>query len=344
MHPIRRHPLLEFNSNGIYCAQADVYIDPWRKVGRALITHAHADHARYGMKHYLTTPGSALIMRERIGQSLSIETTEYGQKHTIGGVTFSFHPAGHVLGSAMIRVEYKGEVWVASGDYKIGHDSFGNHFEPIPCHTFITESTFGLPVFRWEKENQVFDAINTWWKKNQSMGYTSIVYAYSLGKAQRVLQGIDPNIGPVVCHAAVQKLNRAIHDAGYSIHSTSSFTEWKDSPKEVLPLIIAPPASADGPWMKNHKPYVTAIASGWMALRGNRRRRNVDRGFVLSDHADWKGLLFAIEQSQANQVLVTHGYSQIFSQYLEEQGWDARVAETAFSDGFHEVEENQVSE
>ena len=174
------------------------------KVERALITHAHADHARYGMKHYLTT-GSALIMRERIGQSLSIETTEYGQKHTIGGVTFSFHPAGHVLGSAMIRVEYKGEVWVAAGDYKIGHDSFGHHFEPIPCHTFITESTFGLPVFRWEEESEVFDSINAWWKKNQSMGYTSVVYAYSLGKAQRVLQGIDPNIGPVVCHSAVQK-------------------------------------------------------------------------------------------------------------------------------------------
>lgn len=325
-------PLLEFSPAGIYCPQAGIYIDPWKKVDKALITHGHADHARWGMEHYLCTASAAPVIQHRLNiESNRIQTVAYGEKVTINGVHFSFHPAGHVIGSAQIRVEYKGEVWVVTGDYKTDPDGISEPFEPVKCHTLITESTFGLPVYQWQPQEQVFEQINQWWRKNRQRGINSVLLAYSLGKAQRILANIDSSIGPIYAHLAVEHLNKIIRRQGFHLpechHAVAAEKE-----KMKGALIIAPPAAAGTPWMKRFAPYDLGVASGWMSIRGARRRRAADIGFVLSDHADWKGLNEAVEASGAETVYVTHGYSDIFAQWLTSKGLDGRVVQTAYGD------------
>src|SRR5438067_3435189 len=192
---------------GLYCVPGDFYIDPWRPVERAVITHAHGDHARWGHQHYLASNQSVGILKSRLGLDINIEGLDYGERITHNGVTISLHPAGHVLGSAQVRMECGGEVWVASGDYKVEPDATCAPFEPVRCHCFITESTFGLPIYRWDPEQEVFDDINRWWRRNADEGRTSVLYAYAFGKAQRVLSGLDASIGPIVCHGALKPLN-----------------------------------------------------------------------------------------------------------------------------------------
>ena len=322
-------PLLEFTDRGIYCAQADVYIDPWRPVNRALITHGHADHARWGHKSYLCTRLAKPVIRFRLGP-ISVETVEYGEKRTINGVHFSFHPAGHIIGSAQIRVEYKGEVWVASGDYKIEDDGLATPFEPIPCHTFITESTFGLPVYEWQPQQNIIADINTWWRANTEAGKVSVISSYALGKAQRVMNGLDVSIGPILTHGAVENTNEILRLQGISLPETLRVVQGMKKKSFQNALVIAPPSAVTSSWMKKFQPYSLGIASGWMTLRGARRRRNADRGFILSDHADWKGLNEAITATGAHRIIVTHGYTQIFSKWLNEQGYDAYAKDTEF--------------
>ncbi|MCI5058271.1 MAG: ligase-associated DNA damage response exonuclease [Flavobacteriales bacterium] len=323
-------PLLQFTTHGIYCEQADVFIDPWKPVKKALITHAHSDHARSGHQHYLAHKYSTPIMKYRLGDQIQCQSVEYGEEVRINGVRFSFHPAGHIIGSSQIRVEYKGDVWVASGDYKVQTDAVSEDFEPLRCNTFITECTFGLPVFQWEEDTQVFDQINNWWRSNQNEGLASIILVYALGKAQRVLQGLDTNIGPIFCHGAVGNTNQIIENIGISLNS------WKSIPKETQKgqfknaMILATPSSLNSPWMKRFSPYRVASASGWMQLRGNRRRRGVDTGFVLSDHADWKGLNQTIKDTGAENIIVTHGYKEIFKNWLVEQGYNVSIEDTNF--------------
>ncbi|NRB64223.1 MAG: ligase-associated DNA damage response exonuclease [Saprospiraceae bacterium] len=322
-------PLLEFTDRGIYCAQADVYIDPWRPVNRALITHGHADHARWGHKSYLCTRLAKPVIRFRLGP-ISVETVEYGEKRTINGVHFSFHPAGHIIGSAQIRVEYKGEVWVASGDYKIEDDGLATPFEPIPCHTFITESTFGLPVYEWQPQQNIMADINTWWRANTIAGKVSVISSYALGKAQRVMNGLDTSIGPILTHGAVENTNEILRLQGISLPETLRVVQGMKKKSFQNALVIAPPSAVGSTWIKKFQPYSLGIASGWMTLRGARRRRNADRGFILSDHADWKGLNEAITATGADRIIVTHGYTQIFSKWLNEQGYDAYAKDTEF--------------
>ncbi len=331
-------PLLTTNQHGIYCPQADVYIDPWRPVARALITHGHSDHARWGHQHYACTPLSAPILQKRLGQ-IDITTYRYGETFTINGVEFSFHPAGHIPGSAQIRVAYKGEVWVVSGDYKLHSDGISTPFEPVRCHTFITESTFGLPVFRWPTQQEVADDLNNWWRHNQAQGITSVVAAYALGKAQRILSLLDPTIGSILVHGAVDEMNQSLEIPLPAVTRVTA-----DMAKEQIngAIVITPPAALGSSWMKRFTPYATAMASGWMQMRGTRRRRAVDKGFVMSDHADWQELNAAIRATGAEQVLVTHGYSDIYSQWLREQGLDAHPLATAYegeqADSKEEVE------
>ena len=322
--------LLEFTSKGIYCPQAKVHIDPWRPVERALITHGHADHSRWGHKSYLCTTLAKPVIRYRLG-NINIQSVNYGEPVVINGVKFSFHPAGHIIGSAQIRVEYKGEVWVASGDYKTEADGLSTPFEAIKCHTFITESTFGLPIYRWQKQKDEFASINQWWAGNQAAGKISLLTAYALGKAQRLLHGIDVNIGKIYTHGAIENTNRIIRKQGIALPETIKITP-KTSPKDVRGhLIMAPPSVIGSPWIRKFQPLSIGIASGWMALRGTRRRRAADRGFVLSDHADWDGLNQAIDATGAEQVIVTHGYSSIFARWLrEEKGLLASEAQTEY--------------
>jgi putative mRNA 3-end processing factor len=247
------------------------------------------------------------------------------------GVTISFHPAGHVLGSAQIRLEHEGCVWVVSGDYKTGPDPTCPPFEPVPCDVFVTESTFGLPVFRWMPQQQVFDEINDWWRANADLGRASIVYAYSFGKAQRVLAGLDAGIGTVIVHGAVATLNAAYREAGVVLPPTKMVVDA--TPQELRRcLVVAPPSAQGSAWIKRFGEAGDAFASGWMQLRGARRRRNVDRGFVLSDHADWPGLLEAITATGAPRVIVTHGYVEPLVRYLGERGWESGAFKTEYGD------------
>jgi putative mRNA 3-end processing factor len=324
-----KNPLLLFNQNGIYCPQADIYIDPWRKVKKALITHAHADHSRWGNEQYMATKTSVPIMKHRLGD-INIQGVDYRESLLINGVKFSFHPAGHIIGSAQIRVEYKGEIWVVSGDYKVENDGISEPFEPVKCHSFITECTFGLPCYNWKPQIETFKEMNQWWLNNQASQKTSVVVAYSLGKAQRIIQNIDTNIGPIYTHGAVENINQLFRNSGIAINDTIQSTKEIDKKAYKGSLIITP-NSGTGSWLKKFMPYQLAFASGWMALRGARRRRAADRGFVISDHADWKGLLWAIENTGAENIITTHGYTEIFAQYLREKGYNAMSQFTEFT-------------
>ncbi|GGX56009.1 DNA ligase-associated DEXH box helicase [Tateyamaria omphalii] len=320
---------LTFTPAGIYCPAGDFYIDPWKPVSRALITHGHADHARWGMESYLATDIAAPVMRHRLGD-VSIETIGYGQRLQIGGATVSFHPAGHVPGSAQIRVEVAGEVWVASGDYKVVDDGLSTPFEPVKCHHFITESTFGLPVFRWQDQAVIAAQINEWWAGCASAGKTAFLGCYALGKAQRLMSMLNPEIGPILTHTAIENTNAVMRAQGVSLPDTIQASADFDHKAHSGGLVLAPPSALGSAWARKFGPQENAFASGWMALRGIRRRRAGDRGFVISDHADWSGLLSAITDTGAENIYVTHGYTEIFTRYLNDQGWNAQVLQTEF--------------
>ena len=315
---------------GLYCPPGDFFIDPWQPVAQALITHAHGDHLRMGHGRYLTSEAGRHVVTTRVG-SVDLQGLPYGESLTHNGVKISFHPAGHVLGSAQIRLEHGGQVWVVSGDYKTGPDTTCAPFEPVRCDVFITESTFGLPVFRWAPQQDVFDSINDWWRRNVEAGRASIVYAYSFGKAQRVLTGLDPSIGPIVVHGAVETMDAAYRRSGVALPPTQGVLE--STPADLRRcLVVAPPSTQGSAWTKRFGDYSDAFASGWMLLRGARRRRNVDRGFILSDHADWPGLLEAIAATGAPRVIVTHGYVEPLVRYLREQGLESGAFKTEYGD------------
>lgn len=318
---------------GLYCPPGDFYIDPWRPVERAVITHGHGDHARWGSQHYLAAAPGEGILRSRLGAEINLQTLAYGERINHHGVTLSLHPAGHVLGSAQVRLEYRGEVWVASGDYKVEPDATCAPFESVRCHTFITESTFGLPIYRWQPQAQVFAGVDDWWRQNQAAGRASVLFCYAFGKAQRLLQGIDASIGPILVHGAMEPLNQVYRDAGVALPETLRVSEVpKGDPRLRQGLIMAPPSAGGSTWMRRFGDYSDAFASGWMLLRGARRRRGVDRGFVLSDHADWPGLNWAIAECGAERVFVTHGSVNILVRHLREQGLDAQAFDTEYGD------------
>ena len=328
-----KEDMVVVRKEGLYCVPGDFYIDPWRPVERSVITHAHGDHARSGNQHYLAAAPGEGILRSRLGQDINLQTLAYGEKLLHHGVTLSFHPAGHVLGSAQVRLEYQGEVWVASGDYKVEPDGTCAPFEPVRCHTFITESTFGLPIYRWQPQAQIFAGINDWWQANIAAGKASVLFCYSFGKAQRILHGIDETLGPILSHGAVEPLNRVYREAGVYLPPTIYAGDIKKSdPIMRQALVIAPPSAGGSTWMRRFGDFSDAFASGWMRLRGTRRRRGVDRGFVLSDHADWPGLLWAIEQTGAERVMVTHGSIGVLVRHLREQGLDAQGFNTEYGD------------
>ena len=322
-------PLLTFTDRGIYCPLGDFHVDPWRPVARALITHGHSDHARPGHAAYLCTDAAAPVIRHRLG-AITLDTIPYDTPRQIGAVTVSFHPAGHVPGSAQIRVEHRGEVWVVSGDYKIEPDGVSEPFAPVRCHAFISECTFGLPVFHWQPQARVMDQINQWWAANAAAGRTSIIGAYALGKAQRLMAGVNPDIGPILTHGAIEATTALLRAQGYRLPATTQATADISAQTHLGALIIAPPSALGSAWSARFGPASEAFASGWMALRGIKRRRNLGTGFTLSDHADWPGLNTAIRETGATRIFVTHGYTTPFRRWLAEQGYDAAIVETAY--------------
>ena len=322
--------MLELHENGLYCERAKIFIDPWLPVDRAIITHAHADHSRAGNKHYLAHPHSKGVMKHRLGQDISFQGLDYHQKLSINGVEISLHPAGHIPGSAQVRLAYKGQIWVVSGDYKLENDGICAAFEAVKCDTFITECTFGLPVFQWKDQHTVLNEINEWWQSNQDEGHCSVIFAYSLGKAQRILENLNAEQGNIYVHGAIANSNTALSQSGVKLRNYAQVDP--DMAKKSLAgsMIVAPPGAMNSSWMKKFTPYRSAIASGWMNLRGPRRRKAVDRGFILSDHADWNGLNQAVEATGAEQVLTTHGYTAVFSKWLNEKGIKSSELKTQF--------------
>jgi len=320
-------PLLELRADGLYCAAGDFYIDPWGAVARAVVTHAHSDHATPGSRAYLTARPGEAVLRARLGPDAAIQTADYGESITMGGVRVSLHPAGHILGSAQVRIERNGEILVVSGDYKLAPDATCARFEPLRCHTFLTESTFGLPIFRWPAEADVVAAIEAWWRANQQAGRASLLFAHPLGKAQRVLALLDASIGPIYTHGAVERMNAVYRGQGIALAPTTyagNAGEWRRG------LVVAPPSSHGAPWERRFGAASTALVSGWMRIRGTRRRRSLDRGFVLSDHADWPALLRVIQETGAESVWVTHGYRAPLVRWLQEHGHNAMALETRF--------------
>lgn len=322
--------LLQITPQGLYCPQGGFHVDPWQAVRHAVISHAHSDHARWGSMAYLTAEPGVDLLRERVGAGAFIESIPYGEPVMIRGVEVSLHPAGHILGSSQIRVAWRGEVCVVSGDYKLDHDPTCAPFEPVACHTFITESTFALPVFRWPAPQETFDEMNAWWRANQEQGRTSVVFAYAVGKAQRILASVDASIGPILVHGAVSRFLPAYESAGVALPKVEKADEEHVKLYRGKALVVAPPSAAQTPWMRKLGPVSTAFASGWMQLRGARRRRAADRGFVISDHADWDGLLKAIGATGAQNIGVTHGYAETLARWLREKGKYAYPLATLF--------------
>ena len=322
--------LLQLTDSGLYCAAGDFYIDPWAPVDRAVITHAHSDHARWGSARYLVAAPGLSIARRRLGPDAAITPLDYGKTTARNGVNISFHPAGHILGSAQVRIEYRGEVWVVSGDYKLDDDPTCAPFEPVRCHTFITEATFGLPIYRWPPVGKVFAEVNAWWRANQQAGKASVLFAYALGKAQRLVAGVDASIGPIYAHGAVQGMNDLYRESGVPLPDTLYAGEAPRDADWSRALIIAPTSARATPWLRRFGRISDGFASGWMHVRGQRRRRSVDRGFVLSDHVDWPRLMLAVRETGAERVFVTHGYTAVVARWLSEQGLDAHVLETRF--------------
>lgn len=324
-------PLLQTTDNGLYCATGDFYVDPWLPVDRAVITHGHSDHARWGSAHYLTSVTGALVVRERVDPGASVQGVPWSESVDFNGVRISFHPAGHILGSAQVRVEALGEVWVVTGDYKTEPDRTCEPFELVKCHTFVTESTFGLPIYKWKPQGDVFDEINAWWRGNQQKGRTSVLFGYALGKAQRLLAGVDASIGPIAVHGAVDRFVEVYRAAGIELPPVVRGDGAGAAEVKGRGLVVGPPSAANSPWVRKFGDASTAFASGWMQVRGIRRRRAADRGFTLSDHADWQGLLSTIRATGAERIAVTHGYVSQLVRYLEDQGMSAYPLATRFA-------------
>ena len=332
-------PLIEFTDKGLYCPQGQFYIDPWKPVERAVITHAHSDHARWGSKYYLCHHFTKPILQLRLGDN-NYESVEWNETVLMNGVKISLHPAGHIIGSSQIRVEYNGEVWVVSGDYKTENDGISGGFEPVPCHTFITESTFGLPIYKWKQQPEIFSDIKNWVKENNAVGKTSVLIAYSLGKAQRLLAPLAETGLPIFLHGAVHNVHETLVKSGFNLPGVQRVVPSTTKEETKGNIVIAPSGADGSPWIKKFSPYSVGVCSGWMQVRGNKRRRNADAGFALSDHADWEGLLKAVKATGAQKVFATHGFQASFSRYLNEQGIEAAEIKTEYGND----EEESITE
>ena len=322
--------LIAVDDRGLRCESGGFFIDPLKPVEEALITHAHADHARGGSRTYTAQEDSLAILRHRLGRGSSIRGVRYGERFKMGKTWVSFHPAGHILGSSQIRVERGDNVWVVSGDFKRAQDPTCTPFEPVACECFITEATFGLPVYSWRPASEIADEILHWWRS-----YTegpSLLFCYALGKTQRVLAELGKTSDrPVYLHGASMSITELYRQRGVRLPETRAVSETESAYSFRGDLIIAPSSARRSAWMKRFKKPQTGFVSGWMLLRGTRRRWGYERGFPLSDHADWEGIMGTVRETGASSVLVTHGQDEAVSRYLREQrGIDARPLRAAY--------------
>jgi putative mRNA 3-end processing factor len=336
-------PLIAWTDKGLYCEVGGFYIDPHRAVDLAVVTHAHSDHARRGSKHYITVDSGIGLLRARIGKKISVQGLKYGERIRLGEVTVSLHSAGHILGSAQVRVEYGNEVWVASGDYKRDPDPSCDPFETVRCDTFITEATFGTPKYAWRKDARHGEDLVRWWDENALAARNSIVFGYSLGKGQRILAELAPAFqngrirSPVLIHSAMVELTECYRAEGRVLAPTlpldEAVAEAEAADRALVgEMILAPPSVLDETWAKRLGDYRTAFASGWMQTGGWGRGR-YDHGFVMSDHADWNDLNQTILESGATRVFVQHRDGALV-RHLRSQGLEAYSADELVADRF----------
>lgn len=329
--------MLRFTPKGIYCVPGRFYIDPWRPVDRAVITHGHSDHARWGMKSYLCHYYTVPILQSRIGTDIAVQGIGYNEPVTVNGVKVSLHPAGHIIGSAQVRMEYRGKTAVVSGDYKIQDDGLSTPFEVVACDEFVTESTFGLPIYNWLTVAQQNEQLKQWVLNNRANGKTSVLIGYSLGKAQRIMKALE-GIAPLHVHYSIARLNQAYESAGIKLPDYQVADLREDVRHLDREIVILPPALFDSNVIRKIPNKADAICSGWMQVRGARRWRSADAGFAISDHADWSGLLDVIRATGAQKVYVTHGQTAVFTKYLNETGIPAEEVRTEFGSEEEEVE------
>ncbi len=326
-------PLLVPAPEGLFCPPGSFHVDPWGAAATAVVTHVHGDHLVPGSARYVCAAPSVPFARKRLGPDAVVEGVPYGERFRLGDADVSFHPAGHVLGAAQVRMEAGGEVWVVSGDYKRAPDPTCAPFEVVPCDVFVTEATFALPLYRWREPRAVVSEILAWWEANRAVGAASVLFAYAMGKAPRILAELLALTDPgrtVMVHGAVGALVDLYRAAGVRLLPTALVSETARGRSFAGELVLAPPAAGGSTWMRRFGAHETAFASGWMRVRGTRRRKGFDRGFALSDHADWPDLLRTIEDTGARRVLVTHGYADELSRYLRERGLDAAALPTRF--------------
>lgn len=336
-------PLIEFTDKGLFCRAGDFYIDPWKPVDKAIITHGHSDHARYGSKSYLCHTATEPILKLRLGD-VNVQSIGWNEPMHINGVKISLHPAGHIIGSSQVRVEFNGEITVFTGDFKTEDDGISGAFEPVKCHTFITESTFGLPIYTWKPQEKIYESIRNWIIEKKQAGKTPILTGYSLGKAQRIFNAIHTLGYDIYAHGAIWNMQQTLLQAG--LFNIPVHRVTPDLPKETYKnaVIIAPPGAEGTPWIKRFSPAAIGTCSGWMQVRGNVRRRNVDAGFALSDHADWPGLIEAAVATGAEKVYATHGFQSAFSRFLKEKGIDAGEVKTEYGEEEEEAEKPSTNE
>jgi putative mRNA 3-end processing factor len=316
---------------GLFCPAGGFHVDPWGAVDRAVITHAHGDHARPGSTGYLCAAAGAALLRRRFGGDARVETLPYGTPLRIEDVDLSFHPAGHILGSAQVRIAGADGVWVTGGDYKRAPDPTCAAFEPVRCDTFISESTFGLPIYRWDPTAVVIDDLMAWWRGNADAGKASIVFCYTIGKAQRLLAELAARTDrTILVHGMMVGMVDAYRAAGITMLPVRVVTERPRGTSFAGELVLAPLSARGTPWMRRLGDFSDAFVSGLMRVRGVRRQRAFDRGFVLSDHADWPALLATIAETGASRVLATHGHAGPLARHLREMGLDAGVIRTAW--------------
>lgn len=312
--------LLELSPKGLYCALGDFYIDPWKKVEKAIITHGHGDHAHWGMDEYFATTTAEHILHKRLGADIKLTTYPYGEVFRMGEVDVSFHPAGHILGSSQVRIQYKDEVWVFTGDFKRDEDLTCEPFQVVPCDVFISEATFSLPVYSWPPfMNEVKD-IHEWWMKNRAEGFNSVLCCYALGKAQRLIAGLrEITNDKIWVHGTIDELNKCYEKTGLSWENVEK-VPLESKVKMAGDMILCPPSALGSTWAKRVSPKKVAFASGWMRLRGNRRRKGYERGFVISDHADWPSLIRTVKETGCKKVYFTHGNTDAIVKFLNESG------------------------
>ena len=333
--------VLTADAGGLYCPHGDFWIDPLRPVARAVITHAHADHARSGATEYLAARPGIPVLAHRVGQpqksagaseNEGLRILDYGERIELGDSQVTLFPAGHILGSAIVRIETDDGVWGVSGDFKREPDPTCAPFEPFDCNVWLTECTFGLPVYRWQPTAEVVDEILAWWDECAAAGRPAVLFCYALGKAQRVLAELAGRRDrPVWLHGAQQPLTECYRKQGIDMIPTRPVSEAEKGYRFAGDLVMAPPSAAGSTWMRRFPNHSAGFVSGWMRIRGNRRRRGYDRGFVLSDHADWPGLLRTVEDMRASRVITIHGNGEALARHLRDQGiaaetWNLRAS------------------